>query len=163
MIHLAYESVKDKPDTLQAMTSLSRREFEALLVVFAEAWNECTQQSRKNPAKGGRPPVLNNAADRLFFILFHLKTYPLQEVIAHLFDLSQGQANFLIHQLSDVLKKTLDRLTMLPARLPEEMLARLENEATQNLGIDGTEWRINRPANQVGQENHYSGKKKPIP
>jgi hypothetical protein len=40
-----------------------------------------------------------------FFILFHLKTYPLQEVIAHLFGLSQGQAHFLIHQLSAVLKK----------------------------------------------------------
>jgi hypothetical protein len=163
MANLSYESVKDKPDTLKAMTSLNRHEFEALLVVFAEVWNELTQQSLRNPAKGGRPPVLNNAADRLFFILFHLKTYPLQEVIAHLFGLSQGQANFLIHQLSGVLKKTLDRLKMLPARLPEEMLTRLKDEAAQDLGIDGTEWRINRPANQVGQENHYSGKKKPTP
>jgi hypothetical protein len=163
MSNLTYESVKDKPDTLKAMTSLNKREFEVLLVVFAEVWNELTQQFRKNPAKGGRPPLLNNAADRLFFILFYLKTYPLQEVIAHLFGMSQGQANFPIHQLSAVLKKTLDRLTMLPARLPEETLIRLENEAAQDLGIDGTEWRIHRPANRVGQENRYSGKKKPIP
>ena len=46
-------------------------------------------------------------ADRLLFILFYLKTYPLQEVIAHLFGLSQSQAHFTIHQLSAILNRAL--------------------------------------------------------
>lgn len=163
MAILSYESVKTKADTLKAMTSLNRHEFEELLGVFSRAWDELTQQARRNPSKGGRPPILNNSADRLLFILFYLKTYPLQEVIAHLFGLSQGQANFSIHELSAVLQKSLNDMGMLPTRIPEEMIARLAKEAPQDFGIDGTEWRINRPSNAVGQENHYSGKKKPIP
>ncbi|MBK8752158.1 MAG: transposase family protein [Candidatus Competibacteraceae bacterium] len=35
-------------------------------------------------------------------MLFYLKTYPLQEVLAHLFGMSQGQAHFLIYQLSRI-------------------------------------------------------------
>ena len=37
---LDYESVKDKPKTLKAMTSLDRSEFEELCSVFSEVWNE---------------------------------------------------------------------------------------------------------------------------
>jgi DDE superfamily endonuclease len=161
MTILTYESVKHKADTLKAMTSLNRLEFEELLIPFAKAWDELTQPPQKNPSKGGRPPILTNAADRLLFILFYLKTYPLQEVIAHVFGLSQGQANFLIHQLSAVLQKSFKEMGVLPTRIPDDMVARLQNEAAQDFGIDGTECRINRPTDPVGQENHYSGKKKP--
>lgn len=62
-----------------AMTSLSRSEFDELLVSFAAAWDEEADRDR---SKGGRPPVIASMADRLLFILFYLKTYPLQEVIA---------------------------------------------------------------------------------
>jgi hypothetical protein len=160
---LTYESLKHKPDTLKAMTSLTRSEFDELLIVFAKTWDEVTGQASRNPSQGGRPPRLNNAADRLLFILFYLKTYPLQEVIAHLFDLSQGQANFLIHQLSEVLRKTLRTQRVSPDRIPPDMMARLHDEAAQDYGIDGTERNIQRPLNPIGQTNHYSGKKKPIP
>lgn len=163
MSALTYDSVKTKPETLKAMTSLTRNEFDELLVAFAQTWDEVTGQASKDPRKGGRPPRLNNAADRLLFILFYLKTYPLQEVIAHLFDLSQGQANFLIHQLSEVLRKTLQTQCFSPDRIPQDMMARLHDEAPQDYGIDGTERSIQRPLNPVGQTNHYSGKKKPIP
>lgn len=159
---LTYESVKDKPETLKAMTSLTRNEFEELLVAFAKTWGEVTDQANKNLSRGGRPPRLNSAADRLFFILFYLKTYPLQEVIAHLFDLSQAQANFLIHQLSGILQKTLRDQSFAPDRIPQEMIQRLDGESTQDYGIDGTERNIQRPINPIGQTNHYSGKKKPI-
>lgn len=162
MSALTYESVKDKPETLKAMTSLTRDEFEELLEAFAKTWAEATDPAHKKPNRGGRPPRLNNAADRLFFILFYLKTYPLQEVIAHLFDLSQGQANFLIHQFSGILQKTLRDQNFAPNRIPQDMIERLHGEAAQDYGIDGTERTIQRPVNPVGQTNHYSGKKKPI-
>ncbi len=41
------------------------------------------------------------------------------------------------------------------------MLERLGKELPQDLGIDGTERRINRPADDLGQRQHYSGKKMP--
>lgn len=156
---LAYEDIKHKPKTLMAMTSLSRSEFDELLGNFATAWDEATGRERMDPSKGGRPPAIQRMADRLLFILFYLKTYPLQEVIAHLFGLSQPQANFMIHQLSTVLGKALDAMGHKPARLTGEMLERLGKELPQDLGIDGTERRINRPADDLGQRLHYSGKK----
>jgi hypothetical protein len=64
---LNYEGVKDKPNTLRAMTSLDRPEFEELCRVFDEVWNEHTHQHDKDPAKGGRKPILKTREDRLFF------------------------------------------------------------------------------------------------
>jgi hypothetical protein len=157
---LDYESVRDKPKTLRAMTSLDPSEFEELCNVFSEVWDEHTHQHEKDPAKGGRKPILKTIQDRLFFILFYLKVYPLQEVLAHLFGMSQGQANFQIYELSTVLRKTLEKMGNLPARIPEEMLAKLAEEEDQDFGIDGTERRIERPKDPVYQKRYYSGKKK---
>lgn len=159
---LTYDEVKEKANTLRAMTSLDRDEFEALAVVFGEVWDEQEQSAGQEASKGGRPPELRTVEQRLFFILFYLKTYPLQEVLGHLFGLSQGQANLWIHRLSGVLKQALERAGYMPARLPEEMLKRLQEEALQDFGIDGTERRIQRPAHDERQRQHYSGKKKPI-
>ena len=129
---LSYEDIKHKPKTMMAMTSLSRSEFDELLVDFAKAWDEETGRDPMDTSKGGRPPTIKGMEDRLLFILFYLKTYPLQEVIAHLFGLSQPQANFLIHQLSAVLGKALDAKGHKPARLTGEMLERLAEELPQD-------------------------------
>jgi len=153
---LSYEDLKTKPKTLIAMTSLKRMEFEELLALFTLVWEK---ERDRTSSKGGRPPNISNDAARLLFILFYLKTYPLQEVIGHLFGLSQSQINVLIHQLSDILKKALANGGHKPPRLTEEMLTRLETEASQDMSIDGTERRINRPVDSVGQRLHYSGKK----
>jgi Helix-turn-helix of DDE superfamily endonuclease len=157
-----YDDVKEKPSTLRALTSLEREEFEELRVVFGEAWERHRQAVGYDASQGGRPPQLAAIEDKLLFILFYLKTYPLQEVQGHWFGLSQGQANLWIHRLSDVLKEALKDQGHLPAQLPAEMLARLEDEGRQTFGIDGTERRIQRPAEDARQRQHYSGKKKPI-
>jgi len=156
---LDYESVKDKPKTFRAMTSLDRSEFEKLCSVFSEVWNEHTHQHEKDPTKGGRNPSLKTIQDRLFFILFYLNVYPLQEVLAHLFGMSQGQANFYSYELSTVLRKTLKKTSHLPTRIPEELLTRLAEEEGQDVGIDGTERRLERPQDCVYQKRYYSGKK----
>jgi hypothetical protein len=157
---LNYNDVKEKVDTLRAMTSLNRSEFEELCQKFSVVWDETTRQSEKEPSKGGRKMILNNAEDRLFFILFYLKTYPLQEILAHLFGMSQGLANFLIYQLSNVLRETLKNADYLPARISEEMMQKLAEEEPQKLGIDGTERRIARPEYPDFQKKFYSGKTK---
>lgn len=159
MAILTYDDVKDKEVAFRAMTSLDKKEFEELCIFFKEAWDEQAEREGRDPSKGGRKSKLNSTEDRLFFILFYLKTYQLQEVMGHLFGLSQGQANIWIHRLSSVLKEALRRKGFMPARLSEEMLARLKEEGSQDLGIDGTERRINRPHEEDCQRRHYSGKK----
>lgn len=160
MATITYDEVKEKASTLRAMTSLDRDEFEALCVVFNETWERHRQAIGHDASKGGRPPQLGAIEDKVLFILFYLKTYPLQEVQGHVFGLSQGQANQWIHRLSEVLKETLKVQGHVPARLPAQMLARLDEEALQPFGIDATERRIQRPAEDARQRQHYSGKKK---
>ena len=74
--------------------------------------------------------------------------------------MSQGLANFLIYQLSNVLRETLKNADYLPARIPEEMMQKLAEEEPQKLGIDGTERRIARPEDPDLQKKFYSGKTK---
>lgn len=161
MAILTYADVKEKASTLRAMTSLDREEFEALAVVFGEVWNHQEEQAGREASTGGRPPQLRAIEEKLFFILFYLKVYPLQEVLGHLFGVSQGQANVWVHRLSGVLKAALQRQGYVPARWPVEMLERLAEEELQAFGIDGTERRINRPKDDECQRQHYSGKKSP--
>ena len=49
-----------------------------------------------------------------------------------------------------------------PIRLSAELMERLAEEGQQELVIDGTERRIQRPVDNDVQREYYSGKKKPI-
>ena len=90
---LNYDVVKEKPETLIAMTSLNRDEFELLCLSFSQVWEEETQSSQRDPSKGGRKLILKRHEDRLLFIgsmrspvetprcrgrSFKLKTVPLR-------------------------------------------------------------------------------------
>lgn len=59
--------------------------------------------------------------DKLLFILFYCKVYPLQEVMAFLFETSQGRDNAWIHTLSTVLQMALGEAKALPARDPKNL------------------------------------------
>lgn len=142
------------------MTSLRREEFEWLVPRFAVAWEAYLEREGIDPGKGGRKPQLKKPEDQLLFILFYFKTYPLQEVLGHLFGISQSVTNTWIYRLSQVLHDTLAHADQLPARLPQAMLERLEAETAQSLAVDGTERRINRPQDNELQKAYYSGKKK---
>ena len=154
----SYESAKQHKAIFLSLTSLTVKEFDELCASFAETWNEHTGQLEKDPGKGGRPYALDVMEDRLLFILFYLKTYPLQNVLAYSFEICQGEANFLVHQLSRVLGMTLKKEGFAPPRITDEILAKLEQENSQDYGIDGTERRINRPVGQDVQRFFYSGK-----
>lgn len=157
---LKYEDVREKERVFQAMTSLTVEEFDEFTDAFEAAWEESLLERGKDERNRGRKAVLGTTEQRLFFILFYLKTYPLQEVQGHLFGLSQGPANEWIHRLSGVLQKALARQGHRPARLTQEMLERLEDEGAQRLGIDGTDRRHQRPKDEERQKQLYSGKRK---
>ena len=156
----SYNSAILNEKTFISLTSLTISEFNDLCKIFSIQWEKYTNQESKDPKNGGRPPSLKTIEDRLFFILFYLKTYPLQEVIAYSFGITQGTANTLIHQLSHILKVTFSELGYVPARITEDIIKRLQLEETQPYAIDGTERPIVRPSNNEVQEMFYSGKKK---
>jgi len=156
---LIYEEVKSKEEVLKAMTSLTQSEFEKLAIYFEEALH--VKLPPKDPRKGGRPARLQTLEDQLFFILFYFKTYPLQEVLGYLFGMDQSQANEWIYKLTPVLREALKIADCIPTRKSQELLELLTEEAeSQDVGIDGTERRINRPHEPTRQKTYYSGKKK---
>jgi hypothetical protein len=103
---------------------------------------------------------LHETADKLLFILYYVTVYPLQEVLAFEFGMSQGQAGHWIHILSEVLKRALASMGHLPERDPAQLGANLAASGEDQFGLDGTERRIQRPKDNEEQKQYYSGKKK---
>ena len=127
-MELRYENLKNKPKAFRAFTGFDVEEFQILLQAFTVAWERYVQQHRLPPEirqrsyGGGRKPRLATCQDKLLFILVYLKTYPLQEVLAFHFHMSQGQACQWIHVLSEVLQWTLGELGHLPERDPQKVV-----------------------------------------
>ena len=107
---LSYDILKDKPKVILAFTSLTVSEFENLLAAFEQVSQQEAKPikgERQRSPGGGRKPKMVEYADQLLFILFYVKTYPLQEVMAFLFSMSQAQTNEWIHRLAKLLQKAL--------------------------------------------------------
>jgi hypothetical protein len=184
-MELSYENLKNNPKTFRAFTGFDVGEFQILLRAFTIAWEKYVQQHRlpleirQRVYGGGRKARLATYEDKLLFILVYFKIYPLQEVLAFHFDMSQGQACQWIQILSEVLLQTLAELGQLPERDPQNVKERLETyineshseheadsetspkmESVESFAIDGTERRRQRPKDQEKQKRFYSGKKK---
>lgn len=163
---LSYYQIRNKPRILRSLTSLNPEEFDQLINKFRSAWeafvndNYIKNKDRKRQYGGGRIPKLRSIEEKLFFILFYFKVYPLQEVIAFIFEMSQSQANEWIHKLSKVLNMALGYEKQLPERNPKNLDQVLSECPALEFMIDGTERSIQRPKDNEKQKKYYSGKKK---
>jgi hypothetical protein len=149
------------------MTGLTQVEFEQLLPHFQCALDQYVQHNyvdrddRQRQYGGGRPEwTLVNIEDKLLFILYYVKVYPLQEILAFEFGMVQSTANEWIHMLSAILKTALDHGGYVPERDPKQLATVLESAAESTYGIDGTERPRQRPRDAEKQKHYYSGKKK---
>lgn len=164
---LTYETLKQNPKKLLALTGLARREFDELLPAFAQALEAAQQATRLKPKKrrrapgAGRKPKLATVADKLLFALVYTKTYPLQVVQGQMFEMSQSSANEWIHFLLPILADALDQLGVMPER-DGAQVARHERRQAEapDLIVDGVERRRQRPKDPQIQAMHYSGKRK---
>ena len=126
-----------------------------MLFAFEAAWQgqrgERTHdgQARRRRPGGGFKGTLPTSRAKLFFVLFYFKCYPLQEVMAVLFGLSQGQVSHWVGVLTPLVNEALGRELLLPARRPADLEALLkEVPALRLLVIDGAERPIRRPKNK---------------
>jgi DDE superfamily endonuclease len=124
----SYHQVKEHPKLVLAMTGLTHAAFHQLLPHFQYAWEQYVTQNyverdnRQRQYGGGRSELtLVNIEDQLLFILYYVKVYPLQEILAFEFGMAQSTANEWIHLLSEVLKKALDHGGYLPTRDPKQL------------------------------------------
>jgi hypothetical protein len=164
---LTFELIATKPVVFQMLTGLSLPAFLDLLPSFQRAIAHSAHQAeqrRRHPRKrhkgGGRKPLLCSDADRLLFILFYFKVYPLQAVQAFFFGMSQAQTCEWIHRLTPVLNQALGFEKQLPARKAADVTQVLRACPGLEFIIDGTERPIQRPKDKARQKEYYSGKKK---
>ena len=120
---ITYKALQTDRRQFLALTGLTLSEFRRLLTAFPQAYqqlypaNQTAQgQPRQRSVGGGCKGRLEQPEDKLLFLLVYLKTYPLQAVMAELFDLSQPRVNYWIHRLLPVLCLALDDLGVLPER-----------------------------------------------
>jgi hypothetical protein len=164
---LTYDTLKTKPREFLAMTGVAIREFEEILLYFAnclrkaEAEKGLKEEERQRKKGGGRKAGLKTDEDKLLFALVYAKTYPLQAVQGQLFGMGQSSASDWIHFLLPVLRDALDEMGMLAER-EGELLAKPEKgqKGSADLIVDGVERPRQRPKEAEKQKKHYSGKKK---
>jgi hypothetical protein len=155
---LSYDTVRQRPDQLLACTSLTVDEFDSLLHSFSQAWEEYRKKTYVN--SGGGKPKLPRVVDKLFFILFYYKVYPIQAAMGAIFGLSQSQVCTWIHVLSPVLQRALGIEKCLPERNPRQLKETLQACELHDFIIDGTERERQRPSHPGEQRAFYSGKHK---
>src|SRR6266481_2495937 len=122
---ITYSELQQDRRRFLALTGLTLKEFQILLGAFRRSYDRLhpPQQTlagrpRQRLAGGGRHGVLHLPEQKLLFLLVYLKTYPLQVLLAELFDLSQQGVNYWLHRLLPVLHAALDELGVLPERDP---------------------------------------------
>lgn len=147
-----------------SLTGLTPQEFLTLVDDFS--WNYREYEAKRKPDRrrklgGGRSSCLKSIGEKLFYILWYMKTYPTFDVASFFVGFHRSNACDWVHHLLPVLEQTLGRKLVLPQRRissPEEFL-RLYPEVKDVFG-DATERRIQRPKSPKKQRQTYSGKKK---
>lgn len=148
----------------KALTGLSVREFEELAVDFSRNYQEFEAKRKKNRQRklgGGRGSYIETSREKLFYVLWYMKTYPTFDVASFYVGFARGNACTWMHTLLPILETTMKRKFVLPQRKiadPEEFL-RLFPE-TAEVFVDGVERLKQRPKKKKSANKTYSGKKK---
>lgn len=146
--------------TSKATIGLSSNQFYSLLTHFEQVL-EKFDKIRLKSNRLGRKPVLKTMEEKLFFVLYYLKTYPTFDVLGANFGMSKSRACPWIHYYSKILYWAMKKGNFLPKRRfknKEEFQKAFPN--LKFLIADGTERPKRRPQNNEKQKEFYSGKKK---
>lgn len=142
-----------------AATGLKKSEFAAVYSIFALYY----EPKKKVENSGAALPVLTDKSEALFFILHYLKASPTYENLGLYFGISQASAVNYVKALKPILKRTLLNLEVLPL---QEIKAIKDLQtllsSLEDIVIDVSEIRVERPDNKEVQKQKYSGKKKTI-
>jgi|SRR5579859_315032 len=147
-----------------ALTGLTPLEFTSFIPDFTYYYNEVVVKRKKNRERrigAGRNSKIETIEEKLFYILWYMKTYPTFDVASFWVGFARSSACTWMHDLLPVLELTMKRKFVLPQRKisdPEEFL-RLFPE-TAEVFIDGVERLKQRPKKKKSATKIYSGKKK---
>ena len=148
----------------KALTGLKASEFLTLVPDFDFYYKEFEakrKKKRKRKLGGGRDSKIETIEEKLFYILWYVKTYPTFDVASFNVGFARSSACTWMHDLLPILELTMKRKFVLPQRRisdPEEYF-RLFPEAKE-VFVDAVERLRQRPKKKKSQQKAYSGKKK---
>lgn len=147
----------------KASTGLSEKQFHNLAKLFGEAYEDIFGKDMETrQGESSARSTFTTYEDLLFFGLYSIKSGLTYDLLGLTFGLNganayQNQALFL-----RVLEATLSQQGHMPRRLYRSVEEFKQHLAEENeLLIDATEQRMQRPGNQEEQKEDYSGKKNP--
>ena len=161
---MRYEYLSQHPTVFQKCTGLTVALFAQLVNDLMPAYLNAEEQrlSRPNRQRGigaGHPCDLDER-DCILMTVIWLRLYPIHEVLAYLFGVSDSTVSRWIERVLPLLEQA-GRDTMRlpdPGKKRRRQLSELLHEMPDLMVIvDSFEQRVQRP---VGDESHYSGKKK---
>lgn len=155
--------LKRNPRAMKALTGLSYDEFTNLVPSFGQTIValKMEEPNRQRKVGGGQKGKLKTVEQKLFFILFYLKTYPTFDVLACFFDRGRGRSCESAHFFMKALEKALGRKLVLPKRKISSVEEFMEAfPEVKDVFLDGTERRVEKPKKRKRQNKLYSGKKK---
>src|SRR5260221_4038383 len=148
----------------KATTGLTVAEFTSLIPDFTFYYHEYEAKRKKKRQRkvgAGRGSKIETVEEKLFYILWYMKTYPTFDVASFWVGFHRSNACEWVHTLLPILELTMKRKFVLPQRKisdPEEFL-RLYPE-TKEVFVDGVERLKQRPEKRKAQNKAYSGQKK---
>lgn len=149
-------------------TSITESEFEYVLPFFETAFDDYFNhftlfgKDRIRAVSKRNDSVFKKPEDALFFILFYLKSYPTEEVLAGIFDMHQPQVSIWKKLLQMILENCFLAMKVLPSRENKKLNMLIKEMGLTEIIIDATERQIQRPKDNEVQKEYYSGKKRLI-
>ncbi|PHI17930.1 hypothetical protein CEQ90_17535 [Lewinellaceae bacterium SD302] len=149
----------------KAATGYSEKNFHQLVKLFSSAYEEFHETTLEEQlTQRDDDPKFTSYEDMLFFVLYSLKSGLTYDLIALNFNMSRSVAFEQQAAHIVILQMALDRKGLLPKRYFESLEELQKHfQGHDELIIDGTEQKRQRPGNQEDQKEDYSGKKKRIP
>ena len=157
-----YTDISDCPKRFLAVTTLYPAEFTEILSDFSKRWRiHESRYTLSNTVRVNKPradETLKLIEDKLLFILYYFKNYPIQETMGLNFGMSQAKVSIWIKVLLPMLKATLAKFGDLPSRDSACLEAILKASNQDKFYLDGTVRPVERSIDYELQKEHYSGK-----
>jgi hypothetical protein len=164
---LRYERLQRFPAVFKSMTGLNKTQFDDLVTdllprFHAVEYSRLDHPDRKR-AVGAGPHFDLDPRNQLLLTVIWLRLYPIHEVLAYLFGISDSTVSRVIRRVLPLLEASgKDTMRMPdPGRKRRRSLdALLAETPTLVVVIDTFEQRVQRHQNRKVADEHYSGKKK---
>jgi transposase len=160
---LNYKSLSKRPRHFLNFTGLTISEFQELTNSIKNNWLEQMANKHKTDRTrkigGGRKLKLAALEDRLLVFLLYAKLYPSYLMLEYLFDIDESNVCRIIQEFTPILSKKIiinrqgKKITTL-----EELRAAMPG--LDEVLLDATEQKINRPKKKTTRKKYHSGKQK---